>query len=125
MIDLDTDSDQENIAYQAETLAIAPRKRAKVESPLAGGAHGSGGPQVSSNRVTQIPDLSSTRRVTSQTDVSSGSIRDVPIRGGDDVQNAPPIDDQSDNGRIQTSIGELFRAMISSLVSIELSPIRY
>ena len=45
MTDLDTDSDKENGAYRPETLTIAPRKRAKLESPLAGWAQGSDGPQ--------------------------------------------------------------------------------
>ena len=89
MIDLDTDSDKENGAYQAGTLTIAPRKRAKIESPLAGCAQGSDGPQFPRKCVTHIPNLSSTRKVTLQTDVSSGSMRDVPIRGEDDVVNAP------------------------------------
>ena len=105
MIDLDTDSDKENGAFPAETSTIAPRKRAKVELPLAGWAQGSDGPQVPSNHVTQIPNLSSGRKVTSQTDVSSGSARDVPPCGGCDIQNAPPIDGQPDDGHAQTSIG--------------------
>ena len=88
MIDLDADSDEENGAYQAETLTIAHRKRAKIESPLAGCAQGSGGPQFPRKCVTHIPNLSSTRKVTLQTDVSSGSMRDASIRGGDDVVNA-------------------------------------